>query len=120
MVADMAGEDVGQGAHGEGIIAGDAAPSPGFWRQGFEEVQAGLTQMAKLTYVATPVNLIRRGRFDANVLIEAGQRIRKAAGEPKGTEQENAFAVVDVVQQLAHGPLLGLVTMKRFLFRDGA
>src|SRR5687767_514569 len=74
--------------------------------------------MAELVYVAAPTNLIRRGSVDGEVLIEARQRVREASGEPKGAEQENAFAVVDVVQQLAHGPLLGFVTIKRFLFRD--
>lgn len=117
---NVAGEDVGQGAHGEGGIVRDAASLPGLLRKVFEQGQARVARIAKVFNMVAPGNGIRRGGINANVLIEAGQGFLKSTGKPESPKRENALTIINVIEQFAHRPLIRRVSMKRFLFWDTA
>ena len=54
MVGHVAGDDIGQGAHGNGVVAGDAAAQPGVGRKIAEESECGRTYRAKLLEMIRP------------------------------------------------------------------
>ena len=75
---DMPRDDVGERAHAEGIVAGDAAAIPGPRRQLREQRQCCRTNCAELLDVTGPGPSVDAGLKNCGVLIEAGER----AGEP--------------------------------------
>src|SRR5437660_2480249 len=118
MVGDVAGQDVSQRAYSEGIVAGDAFALPGLCGQIAEKEQRSQTKHAELFHMAGPRDFVGLRSRNADFLIEAGQRIGKAAGKPERAEDENALAVVHMTKDFADGPLLRRIAMERFLFRD--
>src|SRR5439155_20488946 len=106
VVRDVAGGDVGQRPHREGVSAGDAAPAPGFVRKVAEESNRRQPDAPEFLDVVGPRALVcpRAGRGD--VLVEARKRSFEPAGEPERPGDEEPFAVVDVVDDLADRPLL--------------
>lgn len=96
MVGKVAGNDIGQGANCERIVAGDAASCPGLSGQVAEERQSGHADRSKLVDVVGPRNVVGLSGCYANVLIEAGQLILKTTRKPQSPGNENALRVVDV------------------------
>src|SRR5687768_16118356 len=101
---DVAGGDVSEGTDGNSVVAGDAVTQPGIGGKVAEESERRRANGAKFFHVTCPRNLVRSGGLKTDFLIEAWQRILKAASKPEGAKHENTLGVVDVSKQLAHGP----------------
>ena len=55
------------------------------------------------------------GHSHRDILIEAGEGVRKPSGEPERPATEEPLTIVYMVQHLAHRPLSGRVGMKTLL-----
>ncbi len=118
MVSDMPGSDVGTGSDRKGIIAGDTAAHPSFFRQISEEAQGSQANFAKFFDMAGPREIVCPRVLDCRLLIKAWQRAAKTAGEPYRSKYEDALGVVHMVPRLAYAPLSGRIAMKRFFLGD--
>ncbi len=68
------------------------------WLQVAEEIDARPANVAELLHMGSPGQAIGFRACGGNVLIEAGQRRVKAAGEPEGAHDEHPLRVVDVAE----------------------
>ncbi len=85
-MADVARKDICQGAHGEGVVTGDAASQPGVGRKISEKRQSRQPDPLELLQMAGPQYFIRPSTPNANVLIITWQRFLKATCEPESAE----------------------------------
>ena len=120
MVCDVARDDVGDRPHGDGIVARDSRPIPRLLWQALEEGDRRETYVFELLNEVSPRSVIRMGVLDGDVLIEARQRVCKAARKPEPTGREYPLTVVHVVQNLANCPLSRRVRVKALLLADSA
>ncbi len=102
VVRDMAGDDVGKDANRERVVARNAGAQPGFGSEIAEERESAETDAAKVVNMAAPGKLICFSNRRADVLIVTGQGRIETPGKPEGAEKENAFSIVDMIQQLAN------------------
>src|SRR5688500_18057657 len=89
-VCGMAGNDVGNRAHGKQIDARDGGTNPGlllvmevFCRQVVEKGQRCPAHREKLRDMISPIKLIRTRSGDANFLVITGKVLCKTTCEPK-------------------------------------
>ncbi len=113
-MGNVSRQNVGERTHGNSVAAGNPAARPRIVRQVPEESQRASPDCAKVLDVARPRKLIGISGRSGYFLIVARQLIGEPARKPKCPEEENALGVVDMVEQLAHGPLIGCVAVKRF------
>src|SRR5690349_15392400 len=118
VVGEVSGDHEGEGADGEGIVAGDAAARPCFGGQIAEKRNRSETDATKFLDVRGPGNLVGVSRPGGDVLIETGKWRGETASEPESALVVETLAVVQVTERFANAPFVGSVAMKRFLFRD--
>src|SRR6266581_3851269 len=118
MVGKVSGDDVCQGAHGEVIVAGDAASRPRLRWHIPEKRNGGEAHAPELLDVGGPGDLVRLSARCCYVLVVAWQGTLKAARKRERAKRKSALGVGDVVQHLPHAPLLRRVVVQRFFFRD--
>ena len=118
VVGEVSGDHEGEGADGEGIVAGDAAARPCFGGQIAEKRNRSEADAAKFLDVLGPGNLVGVSRSGGDVLVETGKWRGETASEPECALVVETLAVVQVTERFADAPFIGRVAMKRFLFRD--
>lgn len=118
MMLDVAGDDEGESAHGEGFAVCDTVSRPRTWRQILEQANGREANEAELFDMVEPRNSIGLGTFRADVLVVAGERRFESSRKPEGAKGKGAFSVGDVIENLANAPFIGGVTVKRRLFCD--
>ena len=91
------------------------AAQPGIVGQIPEEGKRTLTNRAKIFDVTGPRVLVGIDRGGCYFLIEARQLIGITARKPERAKEEYAFRVVYMIEQLAHGPLVGRIAMERLI-----
>jgi len=105
MVGDVARDDVGQRADGDGAVTRDSASGPGVGWQGLEQRNSTEAQVFELLDEFRPGGVVGVRHLSRNVLIEAGQRVIKTTRKPERAAGEQPLTVVHVVQHLANRPL---------------
>src|SRR5215471_14266914 len=118
VVVEVARRDVGEGADGEGISAGDAGAAPGLRRNVAEERDRRAAHALEVLDEGGPGDVVGAGLGRRDVLIEARQRGVEAAREPERAGHEEPLAIAHVVDDLANRPLARLVGVQRLLTRD--
>jgi hypothetical protein len=116
MMRDVASDDESESAHGEGFAVRDAVSRPRGGRQILEQANRGEANEAKLFDVIEPRNSIGPGTLRADVLVVAGKRRFESSRKPVGAKSKGAFGVGDVIENLANGPFIRGVAVKRRLF----
>jgi hypothetical protein len=117
-VREMPGDDEGERADSDFVAAGDAGAHPRFIGEIAEERNCGEADAAEFLDVRGPGQAIGLGAGDGDVLVEAGERVRKASGEPESAIGEDAFGIGDVAEDFANAPFFGRVAIERFFFRN--
>lgn len=118
MVREVSGDHEGEGADGEGIVAGDAAARPGVRGHIPKKRNRGEADAAEFLDVLDPGNLVGVSRSGGDVLIETGKRRGETASEPESALVVETLAVVHVTERFANAPFIRSVAMKRFLLRN--
>lgn len=118
VVREVSGDHKGEGADGEGIVAGNAAARPGFGGQIAEKRNRSEADAAEFLDVLGPGNLVGVSRGGRDVLVETGKRRGETASEPESALVVETLAVVQVTERFANAPFIGSVAMERFLFGD--
>lgn len=120
MVRNVAGDDVSQRPHGNGIITRDSRPIPRLIRQTLEERDRGEADVFELLDEVSPRSVVCLSGLDGDVLVETRQRVGKPTRKPDRPARKDALAIVNVVQHLANSPLSGRVRMETLLLADPA
>ena len=113
MMRDVASDDESESAHGEGFAVRDTVSRPCAGRQILEQANGREADEAKLLDVIEPGDSISLGTFRADVLVVAGERRFESSREPEGAKSKGAFGVGDVIENLANGPFIRGVAVKR-------
>jgi hypothetical protein len=112
----VSANNVSASSHAERIAAGNAAASPCVCRHIAEERKSGHADVLKFFHMAGPRDVITLAGCGDDILVKAGQRAAKVAGEPQGAKKKDALSVIYVVPHLADCPFIRRVVIQRFLF----
>src|SRR5215831_1742474 len=118
MVRHVGRNDEGERANGEWIVAGDTSAHPGVRREVPEKRDGRLAHALELLHMCGPTDSVGLGTSRCDVLVEAGKRRFKAAGEPESAEDKGAFGVGHMIENLADAPLLRRIAKSGLLLRD--
>ena len=83
VVFDVAGDDEGDGAGGDGMAAGGAGAGPGFWGKSAEQEFSGGANGTELVDVSRPGGEVSVGACGELILIEAWEMRFAAASDPE-------------------------------------
>ena len=97
MVRGMARNNVRESPNRDRIVAGDAAPRPSLFRQGFQERDSRMAQAPELINQLFPGGHISLCHLHRDILIETRERILEPPREPEGAPGKHPLAVINMV-----------------------
>src|SRR3954463_14593919 len=100
MMRDVAGTDVGEGAHGHRFTAREAPPIPHALLHRIEQRYGRGPDRGELVEMAGPGAPFGERQRHRDVLVERGERSLETAGEPERAERKDAFRIVHVTDDL--------------------
>ena len=103
----MAGDDVTQRAHRNGVFAGRAGSQRLLRRQGVKEQDAGAADMLEFRDQVVPGAVVKVSRRDVGILLEAGQGSMVVACESERPVSEDSFGVGQMPDDFLDAPFPG-------------
>jgi hypothetical protein len=107
-----------QGLDCDWVVTRDSRPRPALVRHVLKERDRRGPDVFELFDQFSPGSFVRVRILDRYVLVEARERILEPAREPESAAEEEALTIVDVVQDLADGPLARCIAVQALLFGD--
>src|SRR3954454_8140916 len=115
----VSGDVEGEAAHGRGVAGDGALARPRLVRQRVEEGDGRGADEGVLVEQVGERALVEVRAGDVEVLVEALERVRIAAGDAEGAVDEDALVVDQVADDLFERPLAGGVRRTRSAGRGG-